>query len=185
MEAQPAGAQIGISHNLLCGGRAKAVCGNERAMNNAKTLARPRDLMGEDCRQVASDETLARRPVQQSVIAWPLISYLELAALPTAVPCFRLHARAVALERGLSALAENIELIVSELVTNAVRAAGHPREDCLADAVLRLWISSHLHSVLIRVWDRSSQMPVRRDPRPDEEGGRGLMLVDHLCSEWG
>ena len=56
-------------------------------------------------------------------VAWPRTSYLELAALPTAVPCFRLHSRAVALEWGLTQLAEDIELIVSELVSNSIQAA--------------------------------------------------------------
>ena len=123
-------------------------------------------------------------PGGRSVAAWPLMSHLTLAALPTAVPCARLHAKAVALEWGLPALADNIELIVSELVTNATRAAGIWRADGLA-VVVRLWIFSDLRCVLIRVWDSSVQMPVRRDAGLDEEGGRGLMLVEHLCSEWG
>jgi len=62
---------------------------------------------------------------------WPLRSYLELGALPTAVPCARLHARQLVWEWGLNGLAANTELLVSELVTNAVKAtAGRrvPRE---------------------------------------------------------
>ena len=56
----------------------------------------------------------------------PLLSYLELGALPTAVPCARLHARHVLWEGGLNGLAPDSELLVSELVTNAVNAtAGH------------------------------------------------------------
>ena len=57
---------------------------------------------------------------------WPLCSYLELGALPTAVPCARLHARHVLREWGMSRLAQDGELLVSELVTNAVQATtGH------------------------------------------------------------
>ena len=52
----------------------------------------------------------------------PLCSYLELGALPTAVPCARLHARHLAWEWGLNGLAPDSELLVSELVTNAVKA---------------------------------------------------------------
>jgi anti-sigma regulatory factor (Ser/Thr protein kinase) len=110
---------------------------------------------------------------------------LELAALPTAVPCARMHARAIALEWQLSLLADDIELIVSELVTNATRAAGLARDDILATPVVRLSIVCDLRCVLIRVWDSNSQMPTRRDAGPDEERGRGLMLVEHLCTEWG
>jgi hypothetical protein len=51
----------------------------------------------------------------------PLRSYLELGALPTAVPCARLHARHLMWEWGLMRLTADIELAVSELVTNAVR----------------------------------------------------------------
>ena len=36
---------------------------------------------------------------------WPLRSYLELGALPTAVPCARLHARHLVWEWGLNGLA--------------------------------------------------------------------------------
>src|SRR5579864_226362 len=52
----------------------------------------------------------------------PLRSYLELGALPTTVPCARLHARHVLHEWGLNGLAPDSELLVSELVTNAVKA---------------------------------------------------------------
>ena len=116
---------------------------------------------------------------------WPVTSRLELAALPTAVACARKHAMAVALEWGFPGLAEDIELIVSELVTNAVRATGNSDGGSLTIPVVRLSLASDLQCVLIRVWDGSSQMPVRRDAGPDDNTGRGLMLVGHLGSEWG
>src|SRR5713101_5872411 len=49
--------------------------------------------------------------------AWPLQSRLELAALPGAVPCARLHARQLLWEWGLATLAETAELLISELTT--------------------------------------------------------------------
>ena len=54
-------------------------------------------------------------------------SHLVLAALPSAVPRARLHARLVLAEWDLKPLADTAELIVSELVTNAVRAAAKQR----------------------------------------------------------
>jgi anti-sigma regulatory factor (Ser/Thr protein kinase) len=134
---------------------------------------------------VAPDETVADRQVRRPATAWPLMSHLELAALPTAAGSARKHARAVTLEFGLSALAGNIELIVSELVTNGVRASEYLRDGGLATPVVRLWLASDLQCVLIRVWDASTEMPVRRDAGPDDESGRGLMLVSCLGSEWG
>src|SRR5258705_9630884 len=65
----------------------------------------------------AAREDPARRPGQ-----WPLQSRLELGTLPGAVPCARLHARLVLTEWGQSALADSVELIASELMTNALHA---------------------------------------------------------------
>ncbi len=57
-------------------------------------------------------------------------SFLELGALPSAVPCARIHARQVVWEWGLGALTEAVELVVSELVTSGaacvIRYHGQP-----------------------------------------------------------
>ena len=69
---------------------------------------------------------------------WPLRSYLELAAMPTAVPCARLHAKNILCEWGMPAFAGTVELLVSEITTNAVRASaslagdGHAASKVLA-----------------------------------------------------
>ena len=57
---------------------------------------------------------------------WPLRSSLELGALPTAPSCACLHVKHVLWEWGLNSLVESAELLVSELVTNAVNATGQP-----------------------------------------------------------
>jgi anti-sigma regulatory factor (Ser/Thr protein kinase) len=112
---------------------------------------------------------------------WPMRSLLELGALPTAVPCARLHARQVALEWGLRNLADATELIVSELATNAILASRG-----LISPVIRLSLASDRSFILIRVWDgNSGQMPVRQEARPDAEHGRGLFLVEAFSAEWG
>jgi anti-sigma regulatory factor (Ser/Thr protein kinase) len=114
----------------------------------------------------------------------PLRSY-ELGALPTAVPCARLHARHVLREWGLNGLAPDSELLVSELVTNAVTAtAGHDQ------AAVRLRLSGDRTRVLIEVWDADPRPPAPKDigqneaPDPQEEGGRGLFLVAALSARW-
>ena len=58
-----------------------------------------------------------------AIADWPFQSYLELGALPSAVPCARLHARQVLWEWGTKTLADPVELVVSELVTNALQAS--------------------------------------------------------------
>ena len=117
---------------------------------------------------------------------WPLRSYLELGALPAAVPCARLHARHLVWEWGLNGLADSTELLVSELVTNAVKTTAG-RDD---QAAVRLQLSSDNARVLIEVWDADPQPPAPKDlsedgtPDPQEEGGRGLFLVATLSTRW-
>jgi len=40
-------------------------------------------------------------------------------------------------------------------------------------------------SVLIEVWDSVPRPPAARRPRPDEEHGRGLALIQALSDRWG
>jgi anti-sigma regulatory factor (Ser/Thr protein kinase) len=115
--------------------------------------------------------------------AWPLQTYLELAALPSAVPCARGHVRSVALEWGLPGLADTAELLTSELMTNAIRASAPLTAS--EPPVVRLWLISDQASIVIRVWDASSEMPIRHPARPDAERGRGLLLVEALGADWG
>jgi len=105
----------------------------------------------------------------------PLRSYLELGALPTAVPCARLHTRHVLWEWGLNGLAADSELLVSELVTNAVQATAGRDE-----AAVRLRLSGDSARVLIEVWDADPRAPAPKDlgehGTPDPSG-RGRARV--------
>jgi anti-sigma regulatory factor (Ser/Thr protein kinase) len=111
---------------------------------------------------------------------WPLQDFIELGPLPGAVPCARLHTRLLLREWGLAALADGIELLVSELVTNAVKAAR------FAERItpVRLWLLADNTQVLILVWDASPETPVRVNSSEDTEGGRGLMLVQAISDKW-
>lgn len=118
---------------------------------------------------------------------WPARSYLPLGAMPSAVPCARLHVRSVCVEWGLADLADTAELLTSEIVTNAVRASERlkTRADLAIVPVVNLWLVSDGISVVIHVWDASDELPVLKDLTADDEGGRGLMLVQALGKEWG
>lgn len=124
-----------------------------------------------------------------STLDWPLRSYLELGALPTAVPCARLHAKNILHEWGMGALADTIELLVSEIATNAVRASAST--PCLAWSrhaglpVIRLWLASNQDHVLIQIWDSDHRKPLPANAGPDAETGRGLLLVEALSTNWG
>jgi anti-sigma regulatory factor (Ser/Thr protein kinase) len=112
---------------------------------------------------------------------WPLRDYLEFGALPGAVPCARLHARLLICEWGLAALVDDVEILVSELVTNAVhatRALGQA-------ASVGLWLLADAARVLIIVWDASPQPPFRAETSTEAESGRGPLLVEALSHQWG
>ena len=112
---------------------------------------------------------------------WPLQDFLELGALPGAVPCARLHARQVIWEWGLARLADSVEIIVSEIVTNAVQAS----RSLEWTHSVRLWLLSDKARVLILVWDANPQPPVRVDADDEAESGRGLLLVETISDQWG
>lgn len=113
---------------------------------------------------------------------WPLLSHLELGALPGAVACARLHARQVLWEWGLSALAENAELLVSELMTNAIHAS--PPAGRIQP--VGLWLSSDRSRLLILVQDTSHYPPEPADGAGDnDERGRGLLIIEAISAKWG
>ena len=112
---------------------------------------------------------------------WPLQDFLELGALVSAVPCARLHVRQVLWEWGIGNLGDSTELLVTELIANAVRAS---REMTRISAV-RLWLLSDSAQILILVWDASPQSPVLMGVSAEAEHGRGLMLVEAVSEQWG
>ena len=108
---------------------------------------------------------------------WPLRSSLELGALSSAVPCARLHVKHVLWEWGLNSLAERAELLVSELVTNAVNATGQPGQTVSVN------LAGDATRVLIEVWDADPQPPGPMEPG---QGGTsdGVLLVAALSTRW-
>jgi anti-sigma regulatory factor (Ser/Thr protein kinase) len=75
---------------------------------------------------------------------------------------------------------EDVKLLVSELVTNAVR---HPRRDGHIDVTLELSRAR----VRVEVCDPGDgfRKPRVGAPPPDALGGRGLLIVDRVASRWG
>jgi anti-sigma regulatory factor (Ser/Thr protein kinase) len=70
---------------------------------------------------------------------------------------------------------EAVELIVSELASNAVVHAATP-------FTVRLFVGP---TVRVEVADGIAAPPVVRRPRSLEAGGRGLVIVDGLADRWG
>lgn len=85
--------------------------------------------------------------------------------------------REVARVRSVSdAVADTLELIVSELITNAVRAG------CV-EVHLRLRFEPDC--VVVGVSDDAPGRPVEQRPSPDSPTGRGLMIIAAVAHDWG
>jgi GAF domain-containing protein len=76
---------------------------------------------------------------------------------------------------GLERYSDTTELLVSELVTNAIRAASYEVE-------LRLM---RVDKLLVEVSDDNHNLPQLQRAEGDDEEGRGLALVSHLSRRWG
>lgn len=103
---------------------------------------------------------------------------IRLAADPRAVAEARRQLRVTIAVWDVPVDAETAELLVSELVTNAVTHDG-------AGAVI-MAVRVARGRLRVDVHDSSTALPHPQDDPPlDAEDGRGLLLVDTLADEWG
>ena len=136
----------------------------------------------ETCDQVLRT-VLPARPADDIVLMLARTSALDSSKVrtwqlprdPAAVARARKSASEQVTAWGLDDAAFATELIVSELVTNAVRYGDDP-------VVLRLIRDSAL---ICEVSDGSSTAPHLRRARVFDEGGRGLLLVAQMAERWG
>ncbi len=101
---------------------------------------------------------------------------LQLSSGPDAVPRARRFVSERLTGSGLSSYADDVELTVAELVTNAVLHGAPP---------LSLRITPQDDLVRIEVGDGSRQTPVRGRADVASMTGRGLALVEALATRWG
>ncbi|MFF3465337.1 ATP-binding protein [Streptomyces sp. NPDC001984] len=102
--------------------------------------------------------------------SWPLARDLRSAGVARRAVTGRLR------EWNLDHLTDSAELLVSELVTNALRYAPGP---------VRLNLRVTDSCLRCEVEDTHVAVPVRRGADHDAEGGRGTELVDLLSDGWG
>ena len=72
--------------------------------------------------------------------------------------------------------ARDVELVVSELVSNCVRAHAHH---------FVLALDGHHDGLRIEVTDDAPGQPTPRAAGPTDQNGRGLLIVEHLATDWG
>ncbi|MFD8254325.1 SpoIIE family protein phosphatase [Streptomyces werraensis] len=134
-----------------------------QAVVDALVPARPED-------DVALLMARTRRLASEQIAAW------ELSPDPAVVADARRTAQDQLSRWGLDEEVKfTTELLVSELVTNAIRhASGRVRLRLIRERTL-----------VCEVLDGGASAPHLRHPRAMDEGGRGLLLVSQLAKRWG
>lgn len=105
-----------------------------------------------------------------------MLEQMPLAAAPDSPGLARRFVSDRIIAWGYSHLTQTVELLTSEVVTNAVVHARVPFVVHLED---------HGDGVLVAVDDPVAELPRPIEPRPTDIGGRGLAIVSALASEWG
>lgn len=126
----------------------------------------------------------------QPMIRWPLSSAMApLGVLPTAPGCARAYVRSTLAVWNLRHLADTAELVVSEMVTNAVEAStvhGRPLYRGGRMLVVSVRLFSDGSRLVVEVWDRAQGVPAEGKAALDDDSGRGLPLVEALTDgRWG
>ncbi|NGO07391.1 SpoIIE family protein phosphatase [Streptomyces sp. HC44] len=134
-----------------------------QAVVDALVPARPPD-------DVALLMARARRLDQRHMVSW------NLPRDPAIVADVRKRTARRLAEWGLDELTFTTELVVSELVTNAIRHASGP---------IRLRLILTGATLICEVWDASASAPHLRHPKATDEGGRGLFLISQFTQRWG
>ncbi len=145
-------------------------------------LARPAPSLEATCDAVLEALLPARPPDDVALLlartralgAGQVVTW-DLAAEPAAVARARANVSRQLGEWDLEELEFTAELVVSELVTNAIRYGRPP---------IRLRLI-HDRALMCEVSDTSATTPHLRRARVFDEGGRGLLLVAQLAEHWG
>jgi anti-sigma regulatory factor (Ser/Thr protein kinase) len=128
------------------------------------------DMSAED-----SDDDIAMIMARALPAQEDWIATLPLSADISVVRKARAFTRATLAGWGLTTLSEFAELLVSELVSNALLHAGTPTQ-------LRLFRDRML---TVEVADTDGHAPRLHRASEEDEGGRGIHLVNELAHRWG
>ncbi|MEU9734448.1 SpoIIE family protein phosphatase [Streptomyces sp. NPDC048002] len=160
------GHDVGAGQELLREALARPADSLEEACDTVLRTLLPEDRPhGDVALLLARTRTLGDR----QVAAW------DLEADPAAVSRARANAARQLTDWGLEELDFTTELVVSELVTNAIRYGRPP---------IRLRLI-HDGALMCEVSDAGSTTPHLRRAQNYDEGGRGLLLVAQLAEHWG
>jgi anti-sigma regulatory factor (Ser/Thr protein kinase) len=135
-------------------------------------------------------ERRAPMTANDAVTPIPLLAAsLRMTAVSSAVACSRRFVQHTLRRWKLEEHTDTAALIMSELVTNAVKASGiaspKPKPGQIKpEHVIGVQLRAIEASLYAEVWDRTVPAPVRRNPTPQAESGRGLLLVELFAKQW-
>ena len=86
---------------------------------------------------------------------------------------------------GLAERGDDVAIVVSELLSNALRHGLPPIAEPRPDRPIRLGLVHSGPSVLCAVADPSDELPVPREAGWLDESGRGLHVIASLSDQWG
>ena len=124
-------------------------------------------------------------PGPQGWTCFPRVATRSLAAKPRPARAARDFAVATVQRWGAAERADDIAIVVSELVTNALRHALPGSGETQHRRPVRLGLLQPGPCVLCAVADPSRTAPVPKEAGPLDESGRGLHVVSALADRWG
>ncbi|MEU9603298.1 SpoIIE family protein phosphatase [Streptomyces sp. NPDC048057] len=161
------GEDIGVGLAALCESAAHPAASMDAACD---TIIRALNTRGGRKDDVALLMARLNGVPAESVATW------ELSLEPREAARARRLVRGQLRHWGLHSVTDTVELLVGEVVANAVRHAAGRR------AELRL---VRAKTLLCEVFDDDQTLPTLLDAGPDDEAGRGLRVVSSLAREWG
>lgn len=122
-----------------------------------------------------------------AVDRWSLRELITLPAEPASVPRARAHVRQCLRDWGFGRqIGLDACMVVTELTTNAVQASASLLAGAFVHVALGAGNNGGPSWLLVAVADASPKFPLlRANPEPDAIGGRGLRIVETLCTRWG
>ena len=124
-------------------------------------------------------------PAPPGWTAFPRIAMRTPGTDPGSVSAARHFAMLTMQRWGLADRGDDVAMVVSELLSNALRHGLPPLPQACQGRPIRLGLVDSGPSVLCAVADPSDQLPVPREAGWLEESGRGLHVIAALSDQWG
>ncbi|MFJ4626242.1 SpoIIE family protein phosphatase [Streptomyces sp. NPDC088847] len=178
----PEGTVLALYTDGLVENRDRDLDGSQRLLFDA--LYAPSDSLDETCDRVlhavlppggAADDVALLVARTQGLPAEQVATW-DIPADPSLVAPIRKQVVEQLDAWNLSEAGFTAELVVSELVTNAIRYGAHP---------IRLRLIHDAATLICEVSDTNHTAPHLRRAKTWDEGGRGLLLVAQLTQRWG